>query len=437
MKKTIATGLLLVPYLMAVAGPFDKAELRGVTDKDPVSYTIGEPIDFTLTLSNADVPENGAYFVQWVRTGDDGKKESGKVPVVKDLSFRIATTLEKPGFVRIEAKLVDEKGKDVKRDCPAPGENWFGERGIFFSGGAAADLSKLRQGVEEPEDFDAFWEKQKAELRRVPMKVKRWEVKSPKESVRMYGVQIDCAGGRPVTGYLSIPKRCDTGMKLPARIEFDGYGTGIQRVPKHCWFDWQINFHINAHGYDLEQDGDYYKQFFASIKRGGTGYAFNKEDNTDPETAYFRGMALRVLRALEYLESLPEWNGKEILAEGGSQGGLQAVWAAALDHHVTKVNPYIIWCCDIGKKGNGRLRSEFEPAFAPGLRYYDCVNMARRITGEVHVTRAGLGDYTSPPSGIALFYNHLDKAKKKRITFVQGSRHGYIPPKPDKQDWKE
>lgn len=269
MKKTIATGLLLVPYLMAVAGPFDKAELRGVTDKDPVSYTIGEPIDFTLTLSNADVPENGAYFVQWVRTGDDGKKESGKVPVVKDLSFRIATTLEKPGFVRIEAKFVDEKGKDVKRDCPAPGENWFGERGIFFSGGAAADLSKLRQGVEEPEDFDAFWEKQKAELRRVPMKVKRWEVKSPKESVRMYGVRIDCAGGRPVTGYLSIPKRCDTGMKLPARIEFDGYGTGIQRVPKQCWFDWQINFHINAHGYELERDGDYYKRFFASIAPDG------------------------------------------------------------------------------------------------------------------------------------------------------------------------
>lgn len=145
-------------------------------------------------------------------------------------------------------------------------------------------------------------------------------------------------------------------------------------------------------------------------------------------------MALRVLRALEYLESLPEWNGKEILAEGGSQGGLQAVWAAALDHHVTKVNPFIIWCCDIGKKGDWRLRSEFEPAFAPGLRYYDCVNMARRITGEVHVTRAGLGDYTSPPSGIALFYNHLDKAKKKRITFVQGSRHGYIPPVADRQE---
>ena len=145
-------------------------------------------------------------------------------------------------------------------------------------------------------------------------------------------------------------------------------------------------------------------------------------------------MALRVLRALEYLESLPEWNGKEILAEGGSQGGLQAVWAAALDRHVTKVNPSIIWCCDIGKKGVFRLRSEFEPEAMPGLRYYDCANMARRITAEVNIARVGLGDYTSVPSGIAVFYNNLEKAKTKRISFVQGSRHGYVPPVADRQE---
>ena len=158
--------------------------------------------------------------------------------------------------------------------------------------------------------------------------------------------------------------------------------------------------------------------------------------NADPEKAYFRGMALRVLRAVEYLASLPEWNGQEILAEGGSQGGLQTVWAAALDRRVTKANPNIIWCCDIGKRGDGRLRSEFEPAFTPALAYFDCANMARRITADVNVTRAGLGDYTSPPSGITVFYNNLDRAKSKRITYVQGSRHGYIPPKADRQELK-
>lgn len=70
----------------------------------------------------------------------------------------------------------------------------------------------------------------------------------------------------------------------------------------------------------------------------------------------------------------------------------------------------IIWCCDIGKRGQGRMRSTFEPGYTDALRYFDCVNMARRITCAVEVPRAGLGDYVSPPSGIAVFANNLTKA---------------------------
>lgn len=38
----------------AWAGPFDKAELRGTTDRDPVSYKANEKIVFTLALTGAD-----------------------------------------------------------------------------------------------------------------------------------------------------------------------------------------------------------------------------------------------------------------------------------------------------------------------------------------------------------------------------------------------
>lgn len=435
MKASLLSALLAMAG-MVVAGPFEMAELRGVTDKAPVSYTVGEPIDFTVTLTNAEISAGAQYFVAWTRTGDDGRMESGKEPIVNNGSFHVRTSLAKPGFVRLEAKVVDAQGNEVKREGIAPGKNWPGYKGVFFSGGAAADIGSLKQGEAEPRDFDAFWARQKAELSKVPMTVSRWEVKSPKDSVRMYAVQIACAGGRPVTGYLSIPKRCDSGAKLPARIEFNGYGTGVQRAPVQCWTDRRINFHINAHGYDLEKDDDYYKQFFESIRSNGKAYAFDPKQNADPEKAYFHGMALRVMRAVEYLASLAEWNEREILAVGGSQGGLQAVWAAALDRRVTSVDPNIIWCCDIGKKGEGRLHAEFEPSATPALRYYDCVNMAKRITGEVNVTRAGLGDYVSPPSGIMLFYNNLVKAKAKRITYVQGSRHDYIPPNADMQELK-
>ncbi len=66
------------------------------------------------------------------------------------------------------AMLVGADGKRVQRDRPAPGENWFGEKGVFFDGGAGADVGKIAQGEKEPADFDAFWARQRKELAKVP-----------------------------------------------------------------------------------------------------------------------------------------------------------------------------------------------------------------------------------------------------------------------------
>ena len=63
---------------------------------------------------------------------------------------------------------------------------------------------------------------------------------------------------------------------------------------------------------------------------------------------------MRVLRALEYLKTRPEWDGKNLGVNGGSQGALQATWGAALDPDVTEANVYINWCCNLAgsvKKG--------------------------------------------------------------------------------------
>jgi hypothetical protein len=43
----------------------------------------------------------------------------------------------------------------------------------------------------------------------------------------------------------------------------------------------------------------------------------------------------------------------------------------------------------------------------------------------VEITRAGLGDYCCPRSGIAVLYNNIPGPKK--INWVQGSTHGYVP----------
>ena len=64
------------------ANAWDGVLIKGRTDKDnPVGYKSGEQIVFTLVASEVPAElENAGYMVDWKRTGDDGKVESGKVP---------------------------------------------------------------------------------------------------------------------------------------------------------------------------------------------------------------------------------------------------------------------------------------------------------------------------------------------------------------------
>ncbi|NMA46826.1 MAG: hypothetical protein GX945_09725, partial [Lentisphaerae bacterium] len=44
---------------------------------------------------------------------------------------------------------------------------------------------------------------------------------------------------------------------------------------------------------------------------------------------------LRVMRSLDFVKTLPEWNGRDLIVVGSSQGGGQAIAAAGLDPQVT------------------------------------------------------------------------------------------------------
>lgn len=134
------------------------------------------------------------------------------------------------------------------------------------------------------------------------------------------------------------------------------------------------------------------------------------------------------MRALEFVKSLPQWNGKELVVEGGSQGGLQTAWAAALDRDVTLAKPNITWCCDFAGDKVGKRLGGWRPQYVPALDYYDAAFHAKRIRCKTDVTRAGVGDYVCPPSGLAVFYNNI--TAPKRIKWVQGSTHGFVPKRP-------
>ena len=408
----------------------------GKTDKPPLSYKCGEEIKFEVKLVNGKDLPAGAKM-RWSLAADDGQRREGVVAPPVAAPFEIATKMDKPGFVRLLAVVVGEDGKDYQQDFAEneltpdgkrPMNKWEkAERGVFFDGGAAVEPEKLKS-MPEPKDFDKFWAKQLARLAKVPMKVRKVEAKSCTPDVKIYIVEIACAGKRPVTGELSIPTKPG---KYPALLEVDGYGIYAPDPNHERGAIWRpadkIILHINAHGFNMPEfgaDAAYYE----ALKKELEGYAFDKKENSDPETTYWNGMALRVVRALQFLEKLKAWNGKDLEVHGGSQGGLQTMWGVALDPKVSRATPYVTWCCDLASREKQGRMGGWRPEWQDALGYYDPVNMAKRVrrTQRVDIERVGLGDYIAPPSTVQVLYNNLKCPKS--VKFVQGSNHGYVPP---------
>ena len=390
-----------------------KLRFRVKTDKNPLTYTCGEDIKFIATARvKAKTVKNAAIAVN--RFGDDGKRETVCIPFENGKAV-YTTQLSKPGFVRAKINLCDTDGNTII---------FVDDKGVcfsgYFDGGAGADTEKIPQ-MPEPEDFDAFWAKQKARLDAVPVKAEMTLLKDTLwKNHDTYAVSVDCAGPRPVTGYLTLPKNAKE-KSLDAIVCFPGYGLGRQ-TPSAPTLGDQIVFRINAHGMPLGKDKQFYDQFFAPLR----GYALNDSENAD--TCYFNGMALRVMRALQFVKSLPLWNGKNLTAYGGSQGGLQALWAAGLDPDVSYCTITVPWGCNRGETELGLMgRDSVILSYHPAARYYDPVNFAKRIKCKVDVHRAGLADYICPPSGVSRMYHNLKCPKS--ITWVQNNNH--FPPQND------
>ena len=420
------------------------------SDRDPLSYRAGDPMVFAFRATGAPA---GAR-IRWRRTGDDGRTESGEAaiaahgaapslrgsaapvvgggaapslprtarPVVVEGGgeaddARLATTLDRPGFVRIEAELLDAGGAPLAR----------------FDGGAGADVDAIRADAPEPPDLDAFWAGRKAALDAVPMDGATCvEIASPRAGVRVFEVAVPCPGGRPSTALLSVPA---AGGPFPAFARFRGYETSwsptaYETPPPEEMRDDALVLFVSAHGFAFNREPAYYAALREASRSNGHDVAFDPAQNADPATAYFGGMSWRVLRALQWLERRPEWDGRSLTVFGGSMAGLQSIWAAALDPDVTECRPRIPWCCNLAGPASGRAHGDWFVPWVPALGYYDPVHLARRIPAScrVVVPQAGLGDYVCPPSGVMAFYNAL--ACPKEITFVQGATHFSFPAEP-------
>ena len=406
-----------------------------VTDKDPLSYTVGEDIVFNCTLYSDGKIVSCPKFT-WEASTDDGKIYSGESEgFLGRLVVKIPAT--GAGFARLKVLVKDEKGTMIS------GVNQSVKYDSVTVFSAGVNTSSLTAKATEPTDFDSFWAGEVAKVTAIdPDLISMEKVENPgsvtnvgdgavtAENFDFYRIKIqtpeECGYA---VGYLSIPKNRPAGS-LGITVVFNGYG--VDDLGPHA-SSTDIVLNVCAHSIELGREASYYSNLSNS---GGALYNYCFKNNDSRNTCYFRTMILRDLQAVRFIkayagtegvriggsakQSLGLWNGK-LRLYGGSQGAFQGIAVAALDHDVTDAYWWIPWMCDV----NG-TRSEFRPSYTSALRYFDSVYFGKRISQSVNVTiTMGLGDYICPPSGVIALYNGLNC--HVTMTCKQGMTHGTTP----------
>lgn len=399
----------------------ESLELVGKTSKNAVEFALNEPMTFSFTLQCKEGDVTNKFDLVVRRRGDDGVSITKRFPIKVGETIDYTTSIAIPGFVDVRGHIEDETKTRLKHTV----HYWGGKHkyDICAMMGAGAAISEIKQTVAEPADFDAYWAKEISKLEDIPVEAELNCVNTNLNGKCVYAVKVSSPTKQPVTGYIVMDPNAKPGTQS-ATVEFMGYGCSKQYPLGYASDD--IYFQINAHGYELGKDNAYYSEYDKIIRSNGHGYAMDPEQNSNPDTAYFHDMLLRALRALQYVKSLPQWDGKNLTVTGGSQGGLQSVWAAAHDYDVTKCRIGIVWCCDIGSQTNGKLLRSWHPGWVDALGYYDAVNHAKRISVPVEFDRIGLGDYTCSPRSNAVLYNAFQVPVKAK--WYSGSDHGYVSP---------
>lgn len=282
----------------------------------------------------------------------------------------------------------------------------------------------LKPYTKMPNDFEVFWENAKAEALKCPMEVtKTFVPQFSSESVDCFLVKVQSyKKGQYIYGYLTLPKREG---KFP--VVFSPPGAGIKPMdPLKDIFYAEggiIRFDMEIHGIRPDLDKESYQEISRAFGSGNNSYLVNGLD--DKDSYYMKKVYLSCVRALDYLVTLPEWDGKNLIAQGGSQGGALALVTTALDSRVTACAANHPALSDMAGYKAGRaggyphLFTKFEGMDTPEkiktLEYYDVVNFAKHINVPTFMTW-GFNDDVCPATTSYIVYNLLETEKESLIT---------------------
>ncbi|MDD5727112.1 MAG: acetylxylan esterase [Victivallales bacterium] len=389
-----------------------KGSFRLELDRPDGIYKVGETVRCTVRLIENGKPvpkfkvDYTAAFEKQQIAMDTLESQEGIIVVNQKAS--------RPGWLYFRFRLSSVNGKALDGKV-------IGEAGAMF------DPGKIAAAAKPPADFHAYWEKCRAELNKIPVTAKLKPVELPlkfKDKVDCWAVTVDCSSREPVTGYLAVPKK-SAGKKLPAYVNFLSHmeaDTSKERAAATAMRG-VIAFYVTWHGLPVNQPKSFYTNKFRSKEY--KGYFFQGVTNRD--TWYFHDMFMRVMRALDYIKTRPEWNGKDLVVQGGSLGGAQTIAAAALDPAVTLAVVAVPAFCDLnGSKAGrengfpfrgqqGKALLESDDRIPQVASYFEAGNFAGLIRCPIFVC-TGFIDNICPPSNVFTFYNAIPSTVQKHMT---------------------
>lgn len=368
------------------------------TEREDALYALDETVGFRISViddQGAKVDWGSIDYVLSVDGYRELEKHSLALTGAKGGQI-IEGSMNRPGFLRLDVSFKKNDGKVLKA--------------VAAAGIAVDDLTPSR---ELPVDFADFWGEQKARLAEVPLKWLESDVDSGDPQIAASDVQVDSIDGVPVSGYVAWPKGAEK-QSLPAVLWVHGAGvrSSLKQKAVEGAREGFLSMDINAHGLPNGQPAEFYKKL---AEEDLEDYRIDGRHNRDG--VYFKNMFLRLVRAIDYLTSRAEWDGRVMAVVGHSQGGAQALVAGGLDDRVTFIGAGVPAMCD--HTGMLRRRISGWPKFVPILedgkpdpvvaeisRYFDAVNFARRCHCEAIVS-VGFVDRTCPPTGCYVAYNQL------------------------------
>lgn len=380
------------------------------------------------------VPDHADWLYQ---TGENAKVEVSfckyGIPRDGELRYSIGNDMLQPdkhGSVKLKnGRAVINMGtkktpgfRDMKLSVSLDGKTYEHHIKVGFS------VDKIKPYTQEPQDFRSFWQKNVEELKQVPMSYTKELYKdycTDKIDCYLVKLQIDKMG-HSMYGFLFYPKNAQPG-KHPVVLCPPGAGIKTIKDPmrnKYYAENGFVRFEVEIHGLDPRIPSETFGEISRAFNDRNGGYLANGLENKD--IYYMKHVYVGLVRCIDFLTSLPEWDGKNVAVQGGSQGGALAIIAAGLDNRVTQCvanHPALSDMAGYAAKGGTGGYPHFcrQPQILSNkdclntLAYFDVVNFARYVKAPTYLTW-GYNDVTCPPTTSYAVWNTLKCTKESLLT---------------------